>query len=101
MVAESDPCTLVAPRLIGHLAPSLSRDKSPLPRETNTTQSVISFLFRPPSKILSVVQPCFPADAPGLTATMMGARLTHPHFVILWEDPSSEDIIAKATNWVP
>ncbi|KAJ5770660.1 uncharacterized protein N7511_002711 [Penicillium nucicola] len=48
-----------------------------------------------------VIQPCFPADAPGLAATMMGARLTDPHWAHLWEDPSPEDIIAKATDRVP
>lgn len=48
-----------------------------------------------------VVQPCFPADARGLAATMMGARLTDPHWAHLWEDPSSETIIAKATDRVP
>ncbi|KAE8548901.1 hypothetical protein TMatcc_010238 [Talaromyces marneffei ATCC 18224] len=32
---------------------------------------------------------------------MMGARLTDPHWAHLWEDPSSETIIAKATDRVP
>lgn len=49
-----------------------------------------------------VIQPCFPADAAGLAATMMGARLTDPHWANLWEeDTSPEDIIAKATDRVP
>ncbi|KAJ5129036.1 hypothetical protein N7448_002748 [Penicillium atrosanguineum] len=47
------------------------------------------------------VQPCFPADAPGLAATMMGARLTDPHWANMWEDPNSEDIISKAIHRVP
>lgn len=49
-----------------------------------------------------LIQPCFPGDAPGLAATMMGARLTDPHWANLWEkDTSPEDIIAKATDRVP
>ncbi|KAK9234743.1 hypothetical protein V1525DRAFT_412079 [Lipomyces kononenkoae] len=48
-----------------------------------------------------VVQPCVPADAPGLAATMMGARLTDPHWAFIWEDPDPEHIIAKAIDRVP
>lgn len=47
------------------------------------------------------VQPCFPGDAPGLAATMMSARLTDPHWAILWEDPSAESIISRAIDRVP
>lgn len=47
------------------------------------------------------VQPCFPADAPGVGATMMRARLTDPHWVILWEDLSEEDIVTNAIDRVP
>lgn len=47
------------------------------------------------------VQPCYPVDAPGLAATMMGARLTDPHWANMWEDPNSEDIISKAIDRVP
>lgn len=48
-----------------------------------------------------VVRPCFPADAPGLAATMMRARLTDPHWAVLWEDPSEEDIVTNAIERVP
>jgi hypothetical protein len=48
-----------------------------------------------------MIQPCFPADAPGLAATMMSARLTDPHWANLWEDQSAEQIISKATDRVP
>lgn len=48
-----------------------------------------------------VVHPCDPADVPGLAATMMGARLTDPHWVTLWEDPCPEDIIARFRDRVP
>lgn len=48
------------------------------------------------------VQPCFPADAPGLATTMMGARLTDPHWVKQWEDNVlPEDIITNAIDRVP
>ncbi|KAJ5536516.1 hypothetical protein N7513_009702 [Penicillium frequentans] len=48
------------------------------------------------------VQPCFPADAPGLATAMMGARLTDPHWVKQWEDNVlPEDIITKAIDRVP
>jgi hypothetical protein len=48
------------------------------------------------------IEPCFPADAPGLATAMMSARLTDPHWVKQWEDnilPS--DIITKAIDRVP
>jgi hypothetical protein len=48
-----------------------------------------------------VVQPCFPADAPALATTMMGARLTDPHWSHMWEDPSSKTIISNAIDRVP
>ncbi|KAJ5647268.1 hypothetical protein N7490_003640 [Penicillium lividum] len=48
------------------------------------------------------VQPCFPADAPGLAATMMGARLTDPHWATQWEDDVlHSDIITRAVDRVP
>ncbi|KAJ5992597.1 hypothetical protein N7451_008321 [Penicillium sp. IBT 35674x] len=48
------------------------------------------------------VQPCFPADAPGLATTMMGARLTDPHWVKQWEENVlPEDIITRAIDRVP
>ncbi|KZF21984.1 hypothetical protein L228DRAFT_283185 [Xylona heveae TC161] len=47
------------------------------------------------------IQPCSPADAPGLAATMMGARLTDPHWVFLWKDPCPQDIIARASERLP
>ncbi|KAJ5199672.1 Acyl-CoA N-acyltransferase [Penicillium cf. griseofulvum] len=48
-----------------------------------------------------IIQPCFPEDAPGLAATMMGARLTDPHWRYLWENPSAESIIPGAIKRVP
>lgn len=48
-----------------------------------------------------VIQPCFPEDAPGLAATMMGARLTDPHWRCLWDDPSAKGIIPGATKRLP
>ncbi|KAJ5177559.1 Acyl-CoA N-acyltransferase [Penicillium coprophilum] len=48
-----------------------------------------------------IIQPCFPEDASGLATTMMGARLTDPHWRFLWEHPSAESIIPKAIERVP
>ncbi|KUM59858.1 hypothetical protein ACN42_g7275 [Penicillium freii] len=48
-----------------------------------------------------VIQPCLPGDAPGLAATMMGARLTDPHWRCLWDDPSAERIIPGAIKRLP
>ncbi|KAJ5948988.1 hypothetical protein N7454_002295 [Penicillium verhagenii] len=48
------------------------------------------------------VQPCYPADAPGIATTMMSARLTDPHWVKMWEDNISRDeIITGAIGRVP
>ncbi|KGO41750.1 Acyl-CoA N-acyltransferase [Penicillium expansum] len=48
-----------------------------------------------------IIQPCFPEDAPGLAATMMGARLTDHHWKCLWDDPSAERIIPGAIERLP
>ncbi|KAJ5355864.1 Acyl-CoA N-acyltransferase [Penicillium concentricum] len=48
-----------------------------------------------------IIQPCCPEDAPGLATTMMGARLTDPHWRALWESPSPESIIPRAIERVP
>ena len=48
-----------------------------------------------------IIQPCFPEDAPGLATTMMGARLTDPHWRCLWENPSTESIIPGAIKRIP
>lgn len=47
------------------------------------------------------IQPSSAADALGLATTMMGARLTDPHWEFLWEDLNAQEIIAKATLRVP
>ncbi|KAJ5649716.1 uncharacterized protein N7484_003439 [Penicillium longicatenatum] len=48
------------------------------------------------------IEPCFPADAPGLATAMMSARLTDPHWVKQWEDNVlPNDIITKAIDRVP
>lgn len=48
-----------------------------------------------------VIKPCFPEDAPGLAATMMGARLTDLHWRCLWDDPSVGRIIPGAIERLP
>lgn len=47
------------------------------------------------------IQPCSATDALGLATTMMGARLTDPHWAFLWENPNPQDIIAKGALRVP
>ncbi|KAJ5609447.1 hypothetical protein N7528_010014 [Penicillium herquei] len=49
-----------------------------------------------------VVQGCSPADAPGLGAAMIKARLTDPHWVFMWEeDIPAEEMISRSTDRIP
>ncbi|KAK9384800.1 hypothetical protein V1515DRAFT_610430 [Lipomyces mesembrius] len=48
-----------------------------------------------------LVQPCVPADAQGLAATMVGARFGDPHWVFLWHSPSLKDVTAAAAERLP
>lgn len=71
----------------------------------DTTHQHLQLIIQLTSNILVTmgftIQPCTPADAPGLALTMTTARLTDPHWVAGWKDLNPEEIIGKCIERVP